>query len=65
MEYLEISQSKAMATSVRVTVTILERVKHLLKGWRKANRKQGILGQVNSPVSTGPQTSDSQNTIDR
>jgi len=47
------------------TVTIMERAKHLLEGWRKAHRKQGSLVQLNSPASTGPQTSDGQNAIDR
>jgi len=47
------------------TVTILERAKHLLEGWRKANRKQGLLGQVYSPASTGPQTHDGQNMDNR
>jgi len=44
------------------TVTILERAKHLLEGWRKANRKKGLSGQVHSPSSTGPQTHDGKNT---
>jgi hypothetical protein len=47
------------------TVTILERAKHLLEGWRKANRKQGLLGQVHSPSSTGPQTHVRRNTDNR
>jgi len=44
------------------TVTILERAKHLLEGWRKANRKQGLSGQVQSPLHTGSQTNVGQNT---
>nr|ABD28710.1 Polynucleotidyl transferase, Ribonuclease H fold [Medicago truncatula] len=47
------------------SVTILERAKHLLEGWRKANHKQGLLGQVHSPTNSRPQTHDSQNTDNR
>jgi len=47
------------------TVTILERAKNLLEGWRKANRKQGLSGQVQSPSNASAQTRVGQNTDNR